>query len=425
MVLSLFFRATCGIERIFHFETLADVGFGLLTGGASPVARDALGHWVRAVSTHAVLRFVRATRRLGQIAHTVATVSIDEHVIARWTRKFRIPKGYHTIRNKHMKSEKVFTAFVPATRQFLALAVTRGKASLAACALAVVRLVRQCARPKALRIILDAGAAQRHADLAALNRQRKTVFLVRVPRRPAYVTVWKTLPDTQFSRLEEPGPYTKAPPKVIHLVETRLRVGGIDEPVRTLVVREEGRRGKDRWHAIYVLHDDHTPAVELLHEYRTRQHHEQAFRIGVHDMALDTAPSGYNKRSKDPDRPGFKRNALTLQSWVIFFAFHVLRDFTAKLPARFHGAHPRTIRRYFLERGADLYLTRSHLVVFLDPFPGQSALRPLVEDFNARPPSLPWLDNKRVVICLSPRQRRRSLLTPEPDRLDQIPAAYR
>ena len=33
LVLSLFFRAALGIERIFHFETLDDLGFALLSGG--------------------------------------------------------------------------------------------------------------------------------------------------------------------------------------------------------------------------------------------------------------------------------------------------------------------------------------------------------------------------------------------------------
>ena len=32
-VLSMFFKAIVGVERIFHFETLDDPGFALLTGG--------------------------------------------------------------------------------------------------------------------------------------------------------------------------------------------------------------------------------------------------------------------------------------------------------------------------------------------------------------------------------------------------------
>ena len=51
LVLSLFFRAVLGIERIFHFETLDDVGFALLTGGMEVLSRSCLGGMVRAVTT--------------------------------------------------------------------------------------------------------------------------------------------------------------------------------------------------------------------------------------------------------------------------------------------------------------------------------------------------------------------------------------
>ena len=38
-------------------------------------------------------------------------VSFDEHTIPRWTKKFRIGKGYVTTRNKYMRCEKLFTGF--------------------------------------------------------------------------------------------------------------------------------------------------------------------------------------------------------------------------------------------------------------------------------------------------------------------------
>lgn len=127
-MLSLFFRAVLGIERIFHFETLRDLGFALLTGGSRPLSRSRLGGLVRAVSTPAAKAFARATERLGKLAGQVVTFSLDEHVVARFTRKFRIAKGYHTIRNKHMRSEKLFFLHWPAQRRFLLLLATRARA---------------------------------------------------------------------------------------------------------------------------------------------------------------------------------------------------------------------------------------------------------------------------------------------------------
>src|SRR4051812_36936254 len=47
LVLSLFFKAILGIQHIFHFETLNDVGFAWLTGGRRVLGRNALGGLVR------------------------------------------------------------------------------------------------------------------------------------------------------------------------------------------------------------------------------------------------------------------------------------------------------------------------------------------------------------------------------------------
>ena len=45
------------------------------------------------------------------------------------------------------------------------------------------------------------------------------------------------------------------------------------------------------------------------------------------------------------------------------------------------------------------------LIVQLDRFKGQEALTELIDDFNEEGHRLPWLDNRRVVICLSPQAR--------------------
>jgi hypothetical protein len=403
-VLSLFFRAALGIERIFHFETLDDVGFGLMTGGVRALSRTRLGGLVRAVSTRSVNAFAHASELWGDLRAKVVTLSLDEHVVARFTRKFRIQKGYHTIRNKHMRSEKLFFLHWPATRKFLLLASTRAKESLATITTTFIRAVRKHARPKQLRLILDAGASNSHAALVQLDHQRKTVFLIRAPRRPAAVRAWKRLPAASFRRLEEQGRYKHAPPKTLRITETTTLVKGIARPVRTVVVREDAARGKDRWHSLLILHDDITDRLDLLHEFRTRQHHEQGYRIGVHDMALDTVPSGYPKEGR-PDRPGFRKGPISLCAWITALAWHALRQLGLSLPKAFHLAHPRTLRRWVLERQAELLMTRTHLFVVLESRRGHRWLLPLIRRFNAARLTLPWLGERRLTVGFSPRLR--------------------
>ncbi len=407
LVLALFFRAALGIERIFHFETLDDLGFAVLSGGKRVLSRSRLGGLVRAVTTRAVNKLARATEQLGALRGKTVTLSLDEHAIARFTRKFRIPKGFHTLRNKTMRIEKLVYVYWPERRRFVQLVVTRGKVTLAALAVDVLRTLRRLARPRQLRLILDAGASVSNDGLSRLHRFYKTVLIIRAPRRKAYVDAWKRLPRESFTQHEESGRYVGAKPKEIAITETTTVIKGIAHPVRTVVVRERAMRGKDRWHALFIFHDDVTPALDLLHEYRTRQHHEQGHRIGVHDLWIDASPSGYPKTGR-PDRPGFRPGPLSLCAWIAALVWDALCELAARLPSSFHLAHPRTLRRWLLVRDADLILTASHLIVVLAFDRRRPWLRPLLQQFNEAEVALPWLEGRHVVMGFAARSQRLS-----------------
>lgn len=405
LVLSLFFKAILGVQRIYHFDTLGDVGFAWLTGGRRVLSRNTLGGLVRAVSTRAVGRFMHLTRPLLDAARQLQ-VSIDEHVVPRFTRKFRIPKGFHTIRNKKMRAEKLFFSFDTGFRTLLELVVTPGSARLARVAKSMLQSLRRQVPRGQLRVVLDAGAAQSHKELLALVDDNKDhVLLVRAPRHKAYRKRWAALPGAAFTCFEEAGRYTDAPAKLIFVAETttRLRAGKHSAPrqVRTLVVREQGRASKERWHALFVFGDESTGAMELIKEFRARQHHEQAYRVLLHDAFVDTVPSGYNKRSRNPDRPGFRRNALAFYAWVTGLAVNALKSFSFSLPERFRLAHPRTLRRWWLHMHAELYLGRGTLIVLLKPRWFRKWWEKKIERFNAKKVRVPWMDNRLVILSLA------------------------
>jgi hypothetical protein len=137
------FRAALGIERIFHFETLADLGFAVLSGGKRVLSRSRLGGLVREVTTTAVKQLARATEQLGGLRGKTVTLSLDEHAIARFTRKLRMPKGFHTLRNKKVRIEKLVYVYWPERRRFVQLVGPRGNATLAALAVDVLRTLRR------------------------------------------------------------------------------------------------------------------------------------------------------------------------------------------------------------------------------------------------------------------------------------------
>ncbi len=419
LVLSLFFKAALGIERIFHFDTQHDPGLAVLTGGTRVLGRNALGSLLRAAPVRGVLRLVHATepvvrrvRRLG--------VSLDEHVLARFTRKFRIPEGFHALRNKHMKVEKLFFSYALTARTLLSVIVTRGDARLATVAQALLARLRRRARGATLRVVLDAGASGDHAQLGALVSHQRQVTLARVPRHRSYRKAWEALPPSAWTRHLEPGPSTHAPPKVVHVAETRTRLhlAGRDHAptsVRTVVVREATRKGKERWHALWIFHDERTPAYALVKEFRQRQRHEQRYRMMARDTFVDAAPSGYSKASPNPDRPGFRQNALTLYAWVTSLATDALVGLSNHLDEHPRRWHPRTVRRWLLQVPAEMYLAPDILHVVLLPHTLRGLWEHLVRRANRRPLRIPWMGNRKLLLSLdrSPGQRPEVTIAPK------------
>lgn len=420
LVLSLFFKAVLGIQRIFHFDSLSDEGLALLTGGRRTLSRSSLGALVRAVCSRAVGRFVRLTLPVVASAQQLV-VSIDEHAVARFTRKFLIPKGFHTIRNKKMRVEKLFFSFDTGLRTLLDLVVTPGDAGLASVASKMLAALRARYPRTALRVVLDAGAAQSHRELLqVVDQNPNQVVLVRTPRRPSYLKHWKALPEKLFTPYEEPGRYKGARAKRIHVAETTTALRADKRSplrqVRTIVAREEARSGKDRWHALFVFRDNATPPLTLIQEFRTRQHHEQTYRVLLHDAFVDAAPSGYSKHSSNPDRPGFRKNALLLYSWLAGLAVNALGHFTTLLPEQFHRAHPRTLRRWWLHFPAELYLSDKALFVVLHPRWFRDWWQHHIELLNSKELRIPWLGDRLVLYSLEALSSRRVEPSSDPSR---------
>ncbi len=388
-----------GIPRIFHLETADDPGLGRLTGGRRAWSRQRVGAWLRALPERAVTQFGRRSApapRRGPGRGGVVHASLDEHAVPRWTRKFGCPKGYHTTRNKHMKLEKLFAWFDTRGRQFLHLWATPGHVELYQVARTAAQRLRRACGGARLRLCLDAGASKDDRAVAALLRTTPGVtVLLRAPRRPRLMARWRALPAAAFRTVREPGPWTGAPAKILRIAETRTPLAGEgprQRGVRTLVAVEapcapRGGRAKERWHILYT-NDARCAPYRLIQEFRTRQHHEQAFRIGVHDLALDAVPNGYDKHGP-PHAPGFRPNALTWAAWTRALAANLIETLGARLGSPWPHAHPRTLRRTFLNRPGTLRETPQALVVELDRFPQEDTLRPLVNAINATRVQLP------------------------------------
>jgi hypothetical protein len=202
-------------------------------------------------------------------------------------------------------------------------------------------------------------------------------------------------------------PASAPTPKEIRLADTRttLKDESADQAVRTIVCREivPGPK-KDRWHPLYTSSD--AQPLEVLETFRTRQHHEQGYRVGVHDENLNAIPCGYDKQSPDRCRPRFHRGPLQMIGWLAALVYNAVADLAVELPQCYQGVHVSTLRRTFFNRPGSIYLTPSALIVQLDRFSEQEELIPLVDSLNKQACHIPWLDGRRLVMSLSPPRSR-------------------
>jgi hypothetical protein len=410
-LLTSVFSLVVGVERVFHLDEMEDAGFARLCGGRRCPSRYTVGGWRRHLNWHEVDAFCRRTCPWHLLRNEDALVSFDEHTIPRWTRKFHIGKGYVTTRNKYMRCEKLFTGYDLGSGRFLCLRGTPGNCNLQDLAVPLVEQVLRQGRPSSLHALFDAGAGKSDAGVRALwdlaEQHANLQVTLRACRYPHRMRAWKQLPSGLFVSVNEPGVCVDAPPKEIRLAETQtpLKDEDPDQAVRTIVCREI-RPGpkKDRWHPLYTTSTaEALEAHDVLSIFRGRQHQEQAQRVEVHDLFANAVPCGYDKDSPDRKRPRFQRGPLQMIGWLVALVYNAVADLAETLAQDHWGEHVRTLRRQFFNRPGQLYETPEALIVYLDPFRGQDELLPLIDQLNAGRHRLPWLDNRRLVMSLTPR----------------------
>ncbi|MBL8793207.1 MAG: hypothetical protein JNM56_04825, partial [Planctomycetia bacterium] len=143
-LLTSVFSLVVGLERIFHLDEMADAGFARLCGGRRCPSRHTVGGWRRHLAGPEVDACCRRTQPWHLLRQEDALVSFDEHIIPRWTKKFRIGKGYVTTRNQYRRCEKLFAGFDLERGRFLTVRGTPGDWGLQDLA---VPLVQQALAP--------------------------------------------------------------------------------------------------------------------------------------------------------------------------------------------------------------------------------------------------------------------------------------
>ena len=228
------------------------------------------------------------TRPLSDFVGKKLKISVDEHVVARWTRKVKIPGTKHPTRGKAMKADKLFYVFELVRKRLLSFKPRPGTAPLTNTALKQVKELISEVKPVSVRLIMDAGGCK-GSVIARMRKIEGLSFLVRGARQRNQVKQWKKVPKEEYKEYPDPGD----PEKKILIADTRTKIKGCKEPIRTiLILNEEAKKEKDRFYPIYTSDED-TSVFDLLVEYRSRQNHELCYRVMKHDLSLDALPKSY------------------------------------------------------------------------------------------------------------------------------------
>lgn len=390
--LTLMAMSVAGIARVFHLPDIQDPGLALFTGGRVLPSRQEIGGWLKRVRRAAVERFCRLTEKAGHYVGRVVRMSLDDHVIPRWTRLFAISKGYHTTRNKHMKVERVYYFYDLDRQEVASLVPGSGKQGMSGLLERLVGGFRRRFRPKAVTWLVDAAASQKDETLVKFLRGPDRA-IVRAPRRPSLMAQWRALPKERFETHREPTE-EKGKRKPLRVADTRTTLHG--ESVRTIVAVEGSpatSSRKERWHVLYT-NDTETPAYEIIQEYRPRQNHEQCYRVLVHDLNLDALPNAYRWWSPDRRRPGFEAKRLKLVGWIKGLVYNAIQHWKRQLPEPYRRMMPFSLMRTFLFRPGRVTLTSDTVHVDIEEFREFRDLNQYIEWLNRERVRIPWLGDR-------------------------------
>lgn len=420
-VMTVLMLAWLGFSRLQHLRDLCDVGVALLTGRCRVLDADRARKALKVIPAEAGQHFYQATAQAEweTIPQDRPWVSVDEHTVGHQggppMPKARVPR-FGRVRCAH----HLFGTFVLGVRRFVGLVVTQANRCLchvAADQLTEARQHQAQAQPESagLRGILDRGSYQgaAHRDLQAL-REQDVQYLALAKRTPRNVAYWDSLVCTGQLELH---PYVHhhdlaLPPQQrrdhfflatcqtpVTVWEKRRAIDTLWLP--TILIIDESKLFdedlKAKYVAVFFGTLDLPPGLQAQ-VYPSRQGHELAYRDLIHALGFDALPKGYRKqhpdrRLDDPEQETvLDTKDIFLVSWLRMFAYNRVTQFLARLPEAYRRLTVVTAARKFLRRPGVLLLQDDCLVVRLDPFPDQDALKEYLAWVNSRQLAIPWLN---------------------------------
>jgi hypothetical protein len=433
-LLTAIFAVIYDVRRAFHLDDVRDIGFALITGRAHPLSHSTFQRLLHAIPAEAAWRFYEATARwmVRGLGAGVRRISLDGHNLPRYTKVVDVIKGKIGNTGRVLKAEEMVLAFDLDAWLWLALRVYQGVKKLSQALLEMVTELRRHRRgiEGLWRIFFDKGG-YKGQNFQALSALPDVHFYTPAVRYSSNVEQWEQLEEGDF----EPDPFvfdkhadlpTDQRPiyrladvtMTVNIREKHRVVGSVE--LRAVVIHDpEGQTVAERWPIVILTNDRQIDARELANEFGDHWGQEFGHRIGKHDLCLDIVPPGYRLTSRRDENGQLQREveydptAFFLSSWLRCLVFNLMSLFAKRLGGEYAKMWAGTLLRKFIRRPATLYLIGNELHVVFDPFQDQDALRPLLEELNAKRVGLPWLNGLVVQFSIEENEPLHPLAEPE------------
>jgi len=143
-LLTAIFSVICGVERAFHLDDARDIAFALLAGRPRPLRHSTFQHLQHAIPGWDAIRFYLVTARqaVRKPGEGARRISLDGHILPRYTKLVDLTKGRIASTGRVLKAEELTSAFDLDAESFLALRVRQGGKNLTHVLLTLVKELR-------------------------------------------------------------------------------------------------------------------------------------------------------------------------------------------------------------------------------------------------------------------------------------------
>lgn len=406
VVLTLIVWFVLGFKRIWHlddFRSSSDIGLALFTGRGRLLADSSLWRSVDHLCSDD--SFYKETAS-GIVSESKGErISLDDHVVPSFTRlspppleKTRIPT-----RGRSYPASRLYYHYDMDSDGIIGLSVKGARERLSVVLFDLIDHIRQLkkkagkATPNRLRLLFDRGG-YKGKNFQGLMDDGDIEFLTLAIATAKNVRQWEAIPQEKFQD------YCDS----LKIADTTTTITNCSHPIRSIAIRDDSEDTKQRWR-VYLTNDKLTDKAELDEEYRSHQHHENAYRVLKHDLSADALPKAYilqreaNNKGRKTKTTGTISSPETtkrihLVAWIKALAFNLVRSLGEQLGKPYSKMYVSTLVRKFIVKPGIITLKRGQIHVSLEPFKGADVLADYIGQLNQKNVTIPWLGNAKLTL---------------------------